>query len=221
MHSSYAEFLKYLDENPSILDQIKAALNIQTDSDLAEFLNISNSAVTKARKTRAPEKWILYTLYVNPIALPTFLFSSENLLRKLFYDQVVPIRIISNIYFDTDRFVELEEGLVYSTLNRVFNRPNHLKNVDLVYYYIQSDMMAPTVQINDNVIINKNFREDLITNKIMIMYVHQQMVIGRPRFDKGRAVIRFDNPNLDPIEADCEEIKFYGMLVQLQRKMDI
>jgi len=142
-----------------ILSRVKQAYKLETDAEVAEFLNMNPSTLSMQKNRGKLDLWRILNKCEN--VNRNWLLDGEG---PMWRDQVVQSRveqegipIFSTLSFAPDGSVKAEESTV---VNRIFangNTPEYLRPYHsnrLMGYIIDTEAMHPTIKKNDVVIID-------------------------------------------------------------------
>jgi phage repressor protein C with HTH and peptisase S24 domain len=215
-----------------VIERIKGALGLRTQSALAEILGVRRAAVSDAkRQDRIPSEWLLKLCRSH--GLNPYWVETEQGAKFVSGDRV---RDREAGYGDSFEYIPMVEarlaggGGSLETSDRVlgyyaFRREwlagkGSLESMRLMR--VTGESMEPTIEDNDVVMVDFS-QADVMAGKIYAVRIDDEIVVKRLERKPGRLVFVSDNrKNYEPLEIDLAEysnVEVLGRVVWMAREL--
>ncbi len=214
----------------SVIDRLKTALSIKTDSDLAKLLNVARTTVSELRRSGSYTKKMLDIALQRDININWLLtgegkpFVRESEVSVEQNDEFLPVPYLDAIAgagttagFQTDEIREV----VYmpsTLLKHLTYRPK-----DIYLIRASGDSMSPTITSEDILIVQRCYSNDeLQSGSIYILRRGYELLVKRIDFYKDKIILRSDNDKIkdDVItKSEFDEITIVAQVIGVIRPL--
>ncbi len=233
-HKTYS-----IDENTAddILERIKIALDVKTQTELARLLDVGKQSITDAKKRgRIPADWLMRLgrlKDVNPVWLETgqgspHLQNENNSANDLkessgqyHANDFIYIPLVKAKYLPDQDTLEPETDIesYYAFRHKWLKTKGHTKHMCLLR--VTGESMEPTLRDEDLVLIDLS-QTDILTGKIYAVAIDGEICIKRLDKKPGYTVLISDNRQFYPaidIALNCESnIRIVGRIIWMARE---
>lgn len=215
-----------------IIERMKTALGLKTQSALAEVLGVRRAAVSDAkRQGRVPSEWLLKLCRSH--GLNPYWIETEKGAKYVSHDGVEELE---SGYGSAFEFVPMVEarlsggGGSLETSDRVLGyyafRKEWLKTKGVLeslrLMRVTGGSMEPTIEDNDVVMVDFS-KADVLAGKIYAVRMDDEIIVKRLERKPGKLVLVSDNRRFyDPVEIDLPEyanVEVLGRVVWMAREI--
>lgn len=141
---TFPEFKEKMDSRHDLLEQIMAILGFTKYKELAEYLNTSETYISKAKTQGVPDRWLMYIAMINGIPLYYLLTEDARRVAKNTYR-----------YISSEKICFRNGEIEFSSFEKIFipksmlAKYNLKKSAKLAWFVNATNSMSPTFKVND------------------------------------------------------------------------